>query len=297
MGLSDIIFRFKAKAESVFGEDAFDWADRSYIIDWIVVGVLMVLASAIERFQVYERDFSPDDPTISHKKTKQQISGSTNAMIAIAVPLVVVGLSGVFRRSLGEIHHGFLATFAGRGLSDLVTEGLKNRVGRLRPDFLSRCKWDAVAAACTGKHDQVNDGRRSFPSGHSSTAWVGMTTVSLFLAGKTAAWCFNTPAPARSIIGSRMSRLVITFLPLSFAIWVAVSRVEDYRHHKEDVIVGSFIGASSSLLIYLMYWPNPFSASSFAPGVMGRPRAVYGTYARSREIGGYELSSMEPDSV
>lgn len=36
MGLSDIIFRFKAKAESVFGEDAFDWADRSYIIDWYV---------------------------------------------------------------------------------------------------------------------------------------------------------------------------------------------------------------------------------------------------------------------
>lgn len=141
-----------------------------------------------------------------------------------------------------------------------------------------------------------------------------MTTVSLFLAGKTAAWCFNTPAPARSILGSRMSRLVITFLPLFFAIWVAVSRVEDYvgsalrflrhrvdnprqRHHKEDVIVGSLIGASSSLLIYLMYWPNPFSASSFAPDVMGRPRAVYGTNVHSRQVGGYELSSMEPDSV
>lgn len=52
--------------------------------------------------------------------------------------------------------------------------------------------------------------------------------VALFLAGKTAAWCFSAPVPARSILGSRMARLVITSAPLSFATWVAVSRVEDY---------------------------------------------------------------------
>ena len=37
-----------------------------------------------------------------------------------------------------------------RFLMSLIVEMLKNRVGRLRPDFLDRCKWDAVASASTG---------------------------------------------------------------------------------------------------------------------------------------------------
>ena len=56
----------------------------------------------------------------------------------------------------------------GRGLCALITEALKNRVGklsrntyyttttnrrykgRLRPDFLDRCKWDKALKACAG---------------------------------------------------------------------------------------------------------------------------------------------------
>lgn len=50
-----------------------------------------------------------------------------------------------------------------------VTEWLKIVVGRLRPDFLDRCQ--PVNGVCTGLFKLVNDGRKSFPSGHSSISF------------------------------------------------------------------------------------------------------------------------------
>ena len=119
--------------------------------------------------------------------------------------------------------------------------------GRLRPDFLARCKWSNHLKACSGyshmftndltnemlnilyrKLDKVMEGRRSFPSGHSSTAFCGMVFLSLCLAGLTGAWCLSQPAPPRSFLGSRIARISLTLLPVGFATWVAISRLEDY---------------------------------------------------------------------
>lgn len=47
------------------------------------------------------------------------------------------------------------------------------------------------------------------------------------------------------------------------------------RHHKEDVIAGSFIGIVCALLCYLIFWPNPFSVASFHHEVYGQPRWIY----------------------
>lgn len=119
--------------------------------------------------------------------------------------------------------------------------------GRLRPDFLSRCQWDASQHICTGyvlrlfstkspftQHRDtklVIDGRQSFPSGHSSTAFVAMSFVSLFLAGKTAALCFGITPPCGPFLRSRFVRLCLVLLPLAFAAWVAITRIEDYVSH------------------------------------------------------------------
>jgi diacylglycerol diphosphate phosphatase / phosphatidate phosphatase len=115
-------------------------------------------------------------------------------------------------------------------------------LGRLRPDFLDRCQWDPLQHVCTGfvklfstkssltKHRNVNeifDGRKSFPSGHSSTAFVGMTFTALFLAGKTAGLCFSVSSPV-SFLRSRLARLCLVLSPFVFSTWVAITRIEDY---------------------------------------------------------------------
>ncbi|KAF8479804.1 lipid phosphate phosphatase 1 [Russula ochroleuca] len=296
MTASDVLHTIKSKIKDIFGHDSLSWFDYPYIVDWIVVIEFFVLGNFIRAQQVFERDFSPSDPLIQHPHTSEQISSYTNNLIAVAVPAVLVVLVGAFRNSIHEIHHGLLAVIAGSALTRVITEALKNRVGRLRPDFLSRCQWDASQHVCTGNIDAILDGRRSFPSGHSSTAFVGMTFLTLFLAGKTAAFCFSV-TPSRSFLRSRFGRLVIVLSPLAFATWVAITRIEDYRHHKEDVIVGGLIGIFSGSICYLLYWPNPFAASSFSAETMGCPRpaaAVNGVPSGSRG-GDYRLAPEGPD--
>jgi hypothetical protein len=80
----------------------------------------------------------------------------------------------------------------------------------------------------TRKIDDIIDGRRSFPSGHSSAAWAGMTFLFLFFAGHTAALCFSAPSNPGSLSASRLLRLSVTIAPLFWSTWVAVSRIEDY---------------------------------------------------------------------
>jgi len=286
------VAELQRKLKHFFGEDCLSWFDRSYVVDWAIATVGWVIVGVLKEMPPFERDFDRKDPIIDFKHKKNQISGSTNWLIAFLVPLGVAGLIGCLRRSALEIHHGALAVYAGRVSTGLITEFLKNRVGRLRPDFLARCKWDKDLKACTGNIDDIIDGRRSFPSGHSSTAWAGMTFLSLYLAGMTGAWCFNHPAPGGSFFASRLARLIITLAPLLFATWVAVSRIEDNRHHKEDVIVGSLIGLSSSTVCYLIYWPNPFTqASRGKPS--SRARLVYADDSDRQDRYGYELAGME----
>jgi len=294
--MADILRIIRNKLKEIYGDYSFIWFDNSHIVDWIVVFGLFTLGQFIRAQPAFERDFSPNDPLIQHPHTLEQIPSYTNNLIAGAAPILLAVIVGLNRNSLHEIHHGLLAAISGGSLNRVITEALKNRVGRLRPDFLARCKWDASRHVCTGDIYQVLDGRKSFPSGHSSTAFVGMIFITLFLAGKTAALCFSITPSRGALIGSRFARLCLVLSPLAFAAWVAITRIEDYRHHKEDVIVGSVIGLFSGTVCYLLYWPNPFSASSFSAETMGRPRlaAINGIPAESRGDG-YRLAPEGPD--
>ncbi|KAH9930322.1 phosphatidic acid phosphatase type 2/haloperoxidase [Fomitopsis serialis] len=281
------------RLQNVFGEDAFDWLDRSYIVDWSVATVAWFIAWIVSGLPPYEREFDRKDTLIDHKHHKSQIGGDLNWFIAFVVPFAVIGVISCLRRSALDLHHGALALYATRAFSEVATEVLKNRVGRLRPDFLSRCKWDKELKACAGDLETILDGRRSFPSGHSSTAFSGMMFLSLWLAGITGAWCITRPAAARSFLASRLARLSLSCLPLAFATWVAVSRVEDYRHHKEDVIVGGLLGTACAVICYLTYWPNPFAHHSRLPSTPKPSTRTAARRTRKRKGYQYELAGME----
>ncbi|KAJ7446764.1 lipid phosphate phosphatase 1 [Mycena latifolia] len=287
----------QARIRAIFGSDSLDWLDRSYLIDWIVVATLWILSQLAEHLPVFQRDFYVADPVINHPHEHSQIGGALNHFIALLVPAGIVTAVGLYRLSFVRLHHGILALLAGRGLARLFTTVLKNRVGRLRPDFLARCKWDDVKMKCTGKVADILDGRRSFPSGHSSAAFAGMTFLSFWLAGQTAAWCFDAPVPAASLRSSRLGRFMLTLLPLWWAMFVAVTRLEDYRHHKEDVIAGGSIGFLCAAICYLAFWPSPFIARNFDSHVYGQPRLPYTDEDRRRLASNFELTRLEEDDM
>jgi len=118
-----------------------------------------------------------------------------------------------------------------------------------------------------------------------------MAFLSLWMAGQTGAWCFTTSQVPGLVRTSRMVVFGLTLLPMFWAMHVAITRIQDHvsvisfsplqclnyiqRHHKEDVIVGSLIGIASALIFYFMFWPSPFSSSSFEFGSRGQPRLLY----------------------
>ncbi|XP_006461864.1 hypothetical protein AGABI2DRAFT_205847 [Agaricus bisporus var. bisporus H97] len=283
-----------AFAKRYFGQDSLSWFHKSYILDWVFVSLLWLISYFISYWPVYEREFSLTDKTIALSHKENQVGSGFNFTAALFVPLLLVVVVGFKNRSIVDLHHGTLALLAGRGLARMITEYFKHRVGRLRPDFLARCKWDEVAELCAGKKSSILDGRMSFPSGHSSTAFAGMIFLTLWIAGQTAAICLSA-GPSVRWMPSRLAALALTLAPISWATHVAFTRIEDHRHHMEDVIVGSLIGTFSAAICYLLFWPSPFHISSFNSSGRTEARYLYISTAQSR--GTYELTTTNDDVV
>lgn len=69
-------------------------------------------------------------------------------------------------------------------LSQVLTQFIKNQTGRFRPSFHDMCGWqfdvvwDGVTNLCTNAAGE-KEGRKSFPSGHSSFAWATMLLLTV----------------------------------------------------------------------------------------------------------------------
>ncbi|KAH8926215.1 PAP2-domain-containing protein [Atractiella rhizophila] len=183
-------------------------------------------------------------------------------------------LIGLFRRSLYEAQTALLTTYVAQAVMRIIVDMIKLMVGRLRPDFFGRCQWDFLEQVCTGDPAVVAEGRKSFPSGHSSSTFTGVTIFVLFLAGKTKAFVpsvsiedLHGPYLWRS---ARLLRFGITISPFILSFYVAMSRIQDHVHHPEDVLVGSLIGVFIATVTYHLYWPSPFNPNAIQG--MAKPR-------------------------
>ncbi|GAA5965605.1 hypothetical protein JCM3765_004752 [Sporobolomyces pararoseus] len=273
----------------------FRFVTAALLVDWIVVLLLGLLSHHIERQYPYERPVEPylNNPDYQYDIVEEQIPsgpGSKLEWIAWYFPLTVIVLVAAIRKSFHDIHHGVLGLAASRAIMRLTVEFLKTQVGRLRPSFFARCNYDLVTKTCnvTGEHALalLKDGRKSFPSGHSSTSFQGLLFLTLFLAGKNGAFAISAPYPRSTPLQSRFLRLSICIAPLFLAAFVCLTRLQDHWHHPTDVMAGATIGSACALLTYLIYYRNPFFVStengsgeiemSEALRELGNPKDVYG---------------------
>ncbi|KAI1339583.1 PAP2 superfamily-domain-containing protein [Xylariaceae sp. FL0016] len=142
-------------------------------------------------------------------------------LIFVPGPTVPPGTpkSLIWKRKLWELHTGWLGLALSLICAWIITQGMKNLFGKPRPDLLDRCQpdfknvADYIVGFMTPADDGtqggppaepyngqlvsgdicknpdtsfLDDGFRSYPSGHSSSAAAGLIYLSLFLASKFA---------------------------------------------------------------------------------------------------------------
>lgn len=100
----------------------------------------------------------------------------------------------------------------------------------------------------------MTGGRRSFPSGHTSFAFAGATFCALYSyywLGKMRSKMNlgrTIPFPGTSV---KLGMIFLWFIP---AIYVAITRTQDYRHHPGDVFCGALIGVVTTFLTFVQYY-------------------------------------------
>ncbi|QDZ24899.1 type 2 phosphatidic acid phosphatase [Chloropicon primus] len=237
-------YKFKAKGDRL-----------SYFMDWLFVLLLIfvsIVADPSPAFEKYITEGELASGTYSYPLRPNSFPSWALLPACILFPcLVIVMCMKSIKRTTGrQLHHALLGLFMSLGFTNCLTCFLKLMIGRPRPDFLARCFDNNVPdpipfsspgyPACTGDPAVVAEGRRSFPSGHSSLSFGSQWYLTLFLINFLDAFDEE----------GHPWKLFVASLPSCGALFVAASRVSDYWHHTTDVLAGSLLGI---LIAYISY--------------------------------------------
>lgn len=252
----------------------------TYILDYVIILVLILGFYALDAVEPYHQHFSLQNYSIQYPyAVKERITINFAVTLDAVIPAIIIAvyclvIDGIFshqsapdrrgknkytlKERLWELNCGVLGLALSQGLAFVITGALKNATGKPRPDLIDRCSPTpgskdlpvfglSNSSICEQKnHAILKDGFRSFPSGHSSSAFAGLFYLSLYLAGKL------------HVLDKRgeVWKSFIVMIPTLGAALIAVSRIMDARHHPFDVISGSLLGMMMAYGAYRQYFPR-----------------------------------------
>lgn len=250
------------------------WFNWSYAFDWLILAAVFATGMTIRNWTAYERPVDRlvlEDPDLAHPHLSNIVSNTELIVYSSVIPLVVgilwyiaVGLSQrvSVSQSLEAVHCFILSLLLTLATTQTTTNFLKIWGGRFRPDFLSRCAFNATLGRCTGDPDLVDDGRKSFPSGHASISFAGLGFLGLWIYSLALQGLLTRPPAPISVDSQRFFphrparawRLVLPWIPLLFAAYIGISRTQQYIHHPTDVLSGALLGFVIALLFYVLFY-------------------------------------------
>ncbi|KAF9533449.1 phosphatidic acid phosphatase type 2/haloperoxidase [Crepidotus variabilis] len=252
----------------------------SYIPDWALTILLAGGFFLLDKVEGYRRSFSLEDTSLRHPfATHERVPNTYLLLIAVVAPLCIMPIVNFITvRSWWDLHNSSLGLILGASLTGAFTQVVKITVGRPRPDIIDRCQPPSGTTdpqyglsswtVCTSTDAAIlRDGFRSFFSGHSSLSFAGMGFLSFYLAGKL--HLFDSRGHA--------GKAWLALSPFMAAALVAISRSMDYRHHWQDILVGSLVGTLFSYFSYRQYYPSlesPVSHRPYSPRIKREEEAT-----------------------
>ncbi|KDR81777.1 hypothetical protein GALMADRAFT_239969 [Galerina marginata CBS 339.88] len=241
---------------------------RSYAPDWIVTIFLAAAFFSLDEVNGYRRVFSLEESSIRHPyAVHERIPNFALYMIAFVSPFCIMPVINIITvRSWWDLHNSWLGLILSLSMTGAMTQVVKITVGRPRPDLLDRCQPPPGLSdppysltswtVCTQTDEGIlRDGFRSFFSGHSSLSFAGLGFLSFYLAGKMHLFDHRGHA----------TKSWLALSPFMAASLVAISRTMDYRHHWQDVLVGTLVGTLFAFFTYRQYYPPLSSEHAHRP--------------------------------
>ncbi|CRL03835.1 CLUMA_CG016425, isoform A [Clunio marinus] len=224
--------------------------------------------------QPYERGFFCNDESLMHPYNENTVSMTMLVSLGVCIPIVTIILIEIIRGRLNmneeskriiyswnvpstvQNLYKYIGIFLfGAACCQLITDIGKYSIGRFRPHFFYVCEplmdgsscsdplnmnryiEDFVCSNTQTSEKVLKDMRLSFPSGHASFAFYTMVFCALYLHSRMR-WK-----------GSKLFKHCIQFLLILAAVYCALSRISDYKHHWSDVLAGTVLGLTVALVV------------------------------------------------
>lgn len=216
----------------------------------------------------YQRGFFCSDESIRYPFKESTVTSSILYTVGLGLPTLVILFIEYSMRNNEQSRYSLLGTpipnwlysvynnmlwfLFGAACSQLTTDIGKYTIGRLRPHFLDICKPNVDCNSdinktryiedftCNGERpNKFTDSRLSFPSGHSSLSFYCMVYLALYLQARVKTSKYG------------MARSLAQFVVILMAVFCALSRVSDYKHHWSDVLAGTILGITTATITAL----------------------------------------------
>ncbi|GJN38815.1 hypothetical protein PR202_gb27891 [Eleusine coracana subsp. coracana] len=256
---------------------------RVHLSDWVVLVLLVVIDGVLNLIEPFHRFVGEDMiPGLRYPLKDNTVPVWAVPVVAVVGPMLIIVGIYMKRRNVYDLHHAILGKFSALSFTlyaeatpILVVQTASAVVAssELASLFLLIATLNAVfllqnyhnvtgAVICHGDKAVIKEGYKSFPSGHTSWSFAGLGFLSWYLAGKIMAFDRR----------GHVAKLCIVALPLLLAAMVAVSRVDDYWHHWQDVFNAGAIGVFPpvyrlvvSSFCYLQFFPPPSGEQGLWP--------------------------------
>ncbi|KAF4555659.1 PAP2-like protein 3 [Elsinoe fawcettii] len=290
--------------------------------DWFVIVALAAAGGAFYYITGWHRPFSLTDISISYPDKSDIVPLSVLIVVAVVLPAIIIVAISILqfivekrgkdkKRVITSVGVPLTALALSLATTLFLTMGLKNIVGKPRPNLLARCDPDVsrIAEFTVGGYAigagggdgflvraeicrqtnmrRLDDGFASFPSGHSSLSCAGLVFLSIWLAV-----VFGLPLPLMSgkpstsvadrntAYSSPVWQFVSAATPAVVALFICTSRYADFHHAGIDIFAGAFIGTLAAVTSFRLYYQAQYVGGGDITWI---PRATSDITGRMRE--------------